>query len=188
MRTAVKPPQAFFLAARTNRAAGLVPIFARGPALFHSMLSPRRRPPPAGVRGGRRRGESMLRCAIDARPSVGPVVANSFGSVGVLGGPGTAPGRPSIRGGPAKIPSTFYRVRPWRPARHLPEPTHRTNGALTGSPGGTTAALSDLAYPPAAIAATSYSPSKIGALRCTSGRRLRPSRPLLLSRAAGPSS
>ncbi len=103
MRTAVKPPQAFFLAARTNRAAGLVPVFARVPALFHSMLSPRRRPPlpPAG---GGRRGESMLRCAIDARPSVGPVVANSFGSVGVLGGPGTAPGRPSIRGGTSQDP------------------------------------------------------------------------------------
>src|SRR5262249_9937711 len=45
-------------------------------------------------------------------------------------GPGTTPGLPSIRAGPATAPSTLYRVRPWRPARLHRGPTHRTNGAL----------------------------------------------------------
>src|SRR5262245_39529880 len=44
MRMVVKPLQAFFLAARTDRAAGLVPLSHRLPALFPSILSP---PPPS---------------------------------------------------------------------------------------------------------------------------------------------
>src|SRR5262249_30445933 len=59
-------------------------------------------------------------------------------------GPGLTPGLPSIRGGPAAVPGTCYRVRLRRSARLLREPTHRTNGARPGSPGGRTAALPDL--------------------------------------------
>src|SRR5262249_37958501 len=54
MSMAVKPHQAFFWAARTNPAAGLVPIFARVPAVFPSMLSPPPLSPHPG-RGERRR-------------------------------------------------------------------------------------------------------------------------------------
>jgi len=64
---------------------------------------------------------------------------------GVRLGPGARPERPSIRGGPTPVPSTLYRIRSGRPARRNGEPTHRTNGAFTGSPGGTTAALTDRA-------------------------------------------
>jgi hypothetical protein len=39
---AVKPHQAFFLAARTDHATGLVPIPRHIPALFQSILSPTR--------------------------------------------------------------------------------------------------------------------------------------------------
>src|SRR5438045_192712 len=74
-------------------------------------------------------------------------------SAGVHLGPGARPERPSIRVGPATIPSTFYRIRIERPARQHQELTHRTNGAFAGSPGGTTAALSDLACASAAVAA-----------------------------------
>src|SRR5262249_7995093 len=44
------------------------------------------------------------------------------------------PERPSIRGGPATVPSTCYRIRVERPARHKQEPIHRTNGAWAGHP------------------------------------------------------
>src|SRR5262252_5859650 len=59
MRMAVKPHQAFFLAAQTDYAAGLVPVLGRVPALFPSphphaarlAVRPRRkRSPSAGVR------------------------------------------------------------------------------------------------------------------------------------------
>src|SRR5262249_20099247 len=49
-------------------------------------------------------------------------------------------------------PSTSYRVRLERPARPQCEPTHRTNGASTGSPGGTTAARTDHASSASAAA------------------------------------
>src|SRR5271167_2164601 len=54
----------------------------------------------------------------------------------------------------SQAPSTVYA--PGRPARHKQEPTHRTNGAFTGSPGGTTAALSD---PSSTTAAAATAPS-----------------------------
>src|SRR5262249_39687892 len=68
-------------------------------------------------------------------------IASAFRSAGVRRGPGARPEQPSIRVGPATAPNTFYRVRVERPARPQQELTHRTNGAFTGSPGGTTAAL-----------------------------------------------
>jgi hypothetical protein len=49
---AVKPHQAFFLAARTDRAAGLVPIPRRLPALLQSILSPPPPPHPKLAEGG----------------------------------------------------------------------------------------------------------------------------------------
>src|SRR5262249_37958500 len=64
---------------------------------------------------------------------------------GVQLGPGARPERPSLRGEPPTVPSTLYRIRRERPARLKQELTPRTNGAFTGSPGGTAAALSDLA-------------------------------------------
>src|SRR5262245_35586193 len=116
MSMAVKPLQAFFWAARTNHAAGFVPLSQRFPA-----------PPlhPHAARWAWWRWRKQLR------------------SAGVHLGPGTRPERPSIRVEPATVPSTFHRIRVERPARHGQEPTHRTNGAFTGSPGGTTAALAD---------------------------------------------
>ncbi len=67
-------------------------------------------------------------------------------------GPGATPGLPSIRVGPATVPGTFYRIRPRASGTPKQEPTRRTNGAFTGSPGGTTAALSDPASTTAATA------------------------------------
>src|SRR5262249_5064047 len=57
MRMAVKPHQAFFWAARTNHAAGLVPVPPRLPALLLSILSPPPSPHPRLGEGG---GERML--------------------------------------------------------------------------------------------------------------------------------
>src|SRR5262249_51701295 len=132
MRMAVKPHQAFFLAAQTDHAAGLVPVPRRVPALFPSL-----RP-------------HAVRLAVWPGGTPPP-------SAGVRLGPGARPERPSIRVRPATAPSTLYRIRLERPARLEPEPTHRTNGAFAGTPGGTTAALSDSAF--ATPTATLTSPS-----------------------------
>src|SRR5262249_54476691 len=97
MRIAVKPHQAFSLAARTIRAAGLVPIRVRVPAVLPSILSP----------------SSPPRTAPDR---VAAALVLWVG--GVRLGPGARPGRPSIRGEPAAAPGTLYRIRLRRPARH----------------------------------------------------------------------
>src|SRR5262249_45362672 len=131
-----------------------------------------RRPPltPAG-RGRRRKKDA---------PPLHPHVARwaalwcrkRFRSAGVQLGSGARPERPSIRGRPATLSSTFYRVPVARPARHQQGPTHRTNGAFTGSPGGTTAAPTDLAYSTSAAAATP--PATPGSVRfVTRDRALR---------------
>src|SRR5262249_29626319 len=57
MSMAVKPHQVFFLAARTDHAAGLVPLPPRLPALLQSVLSPPPSPHPRPGEGG---GERML--------------------------------------------------------------------------------------------------------------------------------
>src|SRR6516162_5922265 len=57
MSMAVKSHQAFFLAAQTDHAAGLVPVPRRVPALFPSILSPPPSPHPRLGEGG---GERML--------------------------------------------------------------------------------------------------------------------------------
>jgi hypothetical protein len=162
MSVAVKPHQAFFLAARTDYAAGLVPtpfasLLSSGPSFPAAAL------PQPRVKGGRRRGKKAPRDHPHAaRWAVRPW-PKRFRSAGVLLGPGARPERPSIRVGPAAAPSTCYRLRVERPARHKREPTHRTNGAFAGSPGGTTAALSDLAWPtPAAAAAPPYPSAPLG--------------------------
>ena len=62
-------------------------------------------------------------------------------------------------GGPATLPSTCYRVRVERPARPYQELTPRTNGAFAGSPGGTTAALTDhTSFTPAATITPPFAP------------------------------
>jgi hypothetical protein len=101
--------------ARTVHAAGLVPAYRVRAVLFLSIFSS---PPHALTpRGGvRRRGKNAAstpgRAArrLAGKSSTRSRPACSFG-------PGTAPGRPSIRVEPATVPSTFYRVRPKRPAR-----------------------------------------------------------------------
>jgi hypothetical protein len=156
MRLRVKPHQAFFWAARTDHAAGLLPMSRALPGSLpeHSFAAAL---PSPQVGGGRRRKNA---------PRLHPHAAHGarrrwrrpLPSVGVLSGPGARPEQPSIRVGPATVPSTFYRVRRERPARQQQEPTHRTNGALSGSPGGTTAALSDFASSTATAAAPRLCP------------------------------
>src|SRR5262245_5030444 len=71
--------------------------------------------PQAG--GGRRRGKNGPRLR---PPAAGLAVRQGrkrLRSVGVRLGPGARPERPSIRGGPAPAPSTWYRIRLGRPAR-----------------------------------------------------------------------
>src|SRR5262245_48769384 len=144
MSVAVKSHQAFFLAARTDHAAGLVPTPRSLPCCLpeHSFAAAL----PSPVAGGERRRKNAPRLPPNA--SHGAVLrwCTRLPSAGVRLGPGARPERPSIRVGPATAPNTCYRVRVERPARQSQEPTHRTNGAFTGSPGGTTAALSDLAF------------------------------------------
>src|SRR5262249_35922618 len=91
-------------------------------------------------------------------------------------GPGTTPGLPSTRVGPATAPSTLSRLVLWRPARLHREPTHRPNGALPGSPGGRTAALSALTGPHRGAAAPSASSANRPCLASTRAahRRRRP--------------
>lgn len=102
---------------------------------------------PSPAAGGGRREKNAPRLRPGA-PSAVRGFPKRLRSAGVRLGPGARPERPSIRVGPATAPSTWYRIRLERPARQQQEPTHRTNGAFTGSPGGTTAALPDLAWPP----------------------------------------
>src|SRR5262249_55452788 len=80
MMMVVKLHQAFSSAARTDHAAGRVPILARVRALRQSILSPS--------------CEGRHRVAFALTLPVG----------GVRLGPGARPERPSIRGGPAVVP------------------------------------------------------------------------------------
>src|SRR5262249_13102233 len=110
--------------------------------LLHSIFSP---PPPSppprlGEGGG---GEKMLLVPPAALRGCGSVSA----SVGVPCGPAMTPRRPSLRVGPLAVPSTCYRVRLQACGTPKHEPTPRTNGALAGSPGGTTAARPDHSWP-----------------------------------------
>jgi hypothetical protein len=110
MRMAVKPHQAFFLAARTDHAAGLVPLSRRLPALLPSILSPPPSPHPRLGEGG---GERML-LNLHLHAVRGAVQAwrQRFWPAGVRLGPGARPERPSIRVRPATAPSTLYRYTP----------------------------------------------------------------------------
>src|SRR5262245_13360544 len=153
MRLVVKPHPAFFLRCSWWRGPSTPPASYRFAGAFRPRSSPaffpRRRSPLALPGGERRRGKN-------ARPHTGrtPRLAagTCLGSAGVTAVPAPSPGLPSIRGGPATVPSTCYRIRLRRPARPNREPTHRTNGAFAGSPGGTAAALTDLPYLYAAAA------------------------------------
>src|SRR5262249_42034438 len=102
--------------------------------------------PPPSPHPGRGRAAAGKKCSAPSRTrgALGRRCQGRLRSVGVSVGPGARPERPSIRGGPATVPSTLYRIRLGRPARQEGEPTPRTNGALAGSPGGTAAALTDL--------------------------------------------
>jgi hypothetical protein len=144
MSMAVKPHQAFFWPARTDHAAGLVPVPARLPALLPSIFA-RRRPPLTPGGGGRRRAKMLLRFVhtrLAWRCGRGESDSGRLACSAVR-----APGpddRLSVGSQPRlPAPSTVYA----QGVRHaeIEEPTHRTNGAFAGSPGGTSAALSDLA-------------------------------------------
>jgi hypothetical protein len=141
MRMVVKPHQAFFSPARTDHASGLVPLSRRLPALLPSILWP---PPSPHLRLGEGGGQRMLLLFTTLGALCRAARRQHLRSAGVRLGPGARPEQPSIRGGPATAPSTYYRIRLERPARLRQEPTQRTNGAFAASPGGTTAALSDL--------------------------------------------
>ncbi len=116
MSLAVKSHQAFFLAARTDPAAGLVPLFAAS-LLSSRAFFPRRRPPltPSWGRAAAGKECSLAPPSGDALASVAVAAALPVG--GVRLGPGARPERPSIRGGPAAAPGTLYRIRLGRPAR-----------------------------------------------------------------------
>src|SRR5262245_35500653 len=142
MSLAVKPHQAFFLAARTDHAAGLVPFLARIPAVFLSILSPPPRSPHLrlGERGG---GDRMLpRFAFVRRAGLSRSRSNASGRWRAVRSGRQA--RTTVSPwGPILVPApcTVYASGVRHASRQ--EPTHRTNGAFPGSPGGRTVALAD---------------------------------------------
>lgn len=120
MRLFVKPHQPFFRSAgcrrgRSTPAASCCFSTASVLSCQRILFPPPPRPSP-NVGVGRRRKKNALFDATHAACLL--VCGGERSAVGrrVLG-PGGTPGRPSIRVEPAKVPSTCYRVRPWRSAR-----------------------------------------------------------------------
>jgi hypothetical protein len=174
MRLTVKPHQAFF-------------------AIRHQQRGPST--PPASCRCASPQPPRLSSAFFGRRRAASPrTLPHSPGRLAWLRS-GLTPELPSIRVGPATVPSTYYRIRPWRPARRRQEPTHRTNGAFTGSPGGTTAALTDLTYLPRLRRRRPLSPLRIacdlirlhasrhpGRPSVPPRRRVDPQTPILLQR------
>ena len=154
MRLVVKPLQAFFPLRPRRRGPstppGCLPVAGSCRSLAASLprSAPafflRRRSPltPCWGRAAAEKECSLTRgpllCGTGEKPR----------SAGVITVQARTPGLPSIRVGPATLPSTCYLIRPLASGTPHREPTHRTNGAFAGSPGGITAALSDLSPPP----------------------------------------
>ncbi len=172
MRLTVKPHQASFSLCPGRRAPSTPPASCRSltasPPLsaqhsFSAAALPSRE---RGESGG---GERMLPHTRNHHRGTGHILR----SAGVSRSRHERPDyRLSVWDRPrSQAPATVYAH--WRPARHKQEPTHRTNGAFAGSPGGTTAALSDPSAPtPATAVAVLSDPHRIALVAHTSAPHL----------------
>jgi hypothetical protein len=146
MRFPVKPRPAFSRLRLGRRGPSTPPASCRRARtslpLSCTAFFPRRRPPLTHGGGGRRRGKN-------ARWSCGHATGLPLSlRVGRrVWGPGPDARATVYPCGTPSAPSTCYRVRLQACGTPKHEPTHRTNGALAGSPGGTTAARPDSSRP-----------------------------------------
>jgi hypothetical protein len=111
MRLAVKPHQVFFLAARTDPAAGLVPLLAGVRAFLQSIPSPPP-PSPSPEEGRAAAGKECSSTSLSRDPRSRAAAARALPVGGVRLRPGAGPERPSIRGGPAGVPGTLVPYTP----------------------------------------------------------------------------